>query len=248
MSEEFIKPKKVNIDATSYITTLLADGIEKDLHDNEEICETCQGTGIVKDNNVYGLSDDPNKQAGRFPYKHQSIRFCPNCYNGVIHRCEHCGKIMPRSSGICVCDAASDARRQEEDKKLLEALRKAEEFESDALGSRFGMCYSEHYSHNDGYFSEWEEFFDSFEYEEDLPCPHPEYVWGTAEIEISMDADSIIENATDDFYEDASSEIGDAARAELQRFLNDWCLRCGMGKSYTWTTKYKVRIPWDTII
>ena len=243
MSEEFVKPKKVNTDASAYINALLADGLEKDLLEDEELCETCQGTGIVKSNNVYGLSNDPNKLAGHFPYKHQSTTFCPNCYNGIIHRCEYCGKIMPRGRLLCNCEAVSEARRQEEDKKLLEALKKAEEFDSDALGSRFGMCYSENYRHNEGYFAEWEDFFDSLD--DDNDDSHPEYVWGTIKTEMSLNADSIIENAIDDFYEDAGDEISDAARAELQQFLNDWCERFGCGPAYTWTTKYKVRIPWE---
>ena len=42
--------KHINID----LNTILSGTLEKDLIDNEAICPVCQGTGVVKANNIYG--------------------------------------------------------------------------------------------------------------------------------------------------------------------------------------------------
>ena len=59
-----------------------------------------------------------------------------------------------------------------------------------------------------------------------------------------IDADSIIENATEELYEDAVSDISDEEVKRLQSFLDDWCKHCGVRTSYSESHRYKVRIPW----
>ena len=73
----------------------------------------------------------------------------------------------------------------------------------------------------------------------------PMYVWITEPVEMSVDVQNIIENATDDLYEDASGDITNEARKELQDFVDGWCKRCGVGTTYYESHKYKVRIPWE---
>lgn len=80
----FVKPTRKVVNIEDAFGELIGKKLIKDLHDNEEICPVCHGTGLRIEDNPYGLSDDPDKRAGQFPYKHQSIRFCPNCYNGVV--------------------------------------------------------------------------------------------------------------------------------------------------------------------
>ena len=317
MIEEFVKPRKVFVDVKDYLESLLPSGLEKDLHENEdfseEICETCHGTGFAKADNNYGLTDDPNRSP--FPYKHESLWWCPHCYNGVVRRCKHCGKLLPKGRLKCDCETIREREEKEREQALLEAWNKAEELGPDALGTKFGMCYSDRYTHNEGYFTDWDDFFDAwggvvFDNEGNEPS-RPEfditivnfsgsnpmvagdydlfgatdlghlttaglktdgynnitlnatgvaaisktgvtkfglrssYVWGTREVEMHIDAGNIVENATCDLYEDAGDNISDKAMIELQTFLNDWCAKCGVGKTYCESHRYKVRIPWE---
>lgn len=212
----FVKPTRKVVNIEDAFGELIGKKLIKDLHDNEEICPVCHGTGLRIEDNPYGLSDDPDKRAGQFPYKHQSIQFCPNCYNGVVRFCPDCGKQIPRYRTLCDCDAVVQRRQQEENRKEKERLEKAEKHEPNALGSLFTMAQSDFYSHNEGYFSCWEDFF----------------------------ASSIVSNACEDMYEDAYDDIGADAVAEMQRYLNEWKEKYGR-TSYLLTTKHAIRIPWE---
>lgn len=153
----FVKPTRKVVNIEDAFGELIGKKLIKDLHDNEEICPVCHGTGLRIEDNPYGLSDDPDKRAGQFPYKHQSIRFCPNCYNGVVRFCPDCGKQIPRCRTLCDCDAVVQRRQQEENRKEKERLEKAEKHEPDALGSLFTMVQSDFYPHNEGYIIEHED-------------------------------------------------------------------------------------------
>lgn len=240
----FVKPTRKVVNIEDAFGELIGKKLIKDLHDNEEICPVCHGTGLRIEDNPYGLSDDPDKRAGQFPYKHQSIQFCPNCYNGVVRFCPDCGKQIPRYRTLCDCDAVVQRRQQEENRKEKERLEKAEKHEPNALGSLFTMAQSDFYSHNEGYFSCWENFFDSWNEDREEFTEKPLYVWGTEEVEMSFDASSIVSNACEDMYEDAYDDIGADAVAEMQRYLNEWKEKYGR-TSYLLTTKHAIRIPWE---
>lgn len=135
----FVKPTRKVVNIEDAFGELIGKKLIKDLHDNEEICPVCHGTGLRIEDNPYGLSDDPDKRAGQFPYNHQSIRFCPNCYNGVVRFCPDCGKQIPRYRTLCDCDAVVQRRQQEENRKEKERLEKAEKHEPNALGSFFTL-------------------------------------------------------------------------------------------------------------
>lgn len=181
----FVKPTRKVVNIEDAFGELIGKKLIKDLHDNEEICPVCHGTGLRIEDNPYGLSDDPDKRAGQFPYKHQSIQFCPNCYNGVVRFCPDCGKQIPRYRTLCDCDAVVQRRQQDENRKEKERLEKAEKHEPNALGSLFTMAQSDFYSHNEGYFSCWEDFFDSWNEDREEFTEKPLYVWGTEEVEMS---------------------------------------------------------------
>lgn len=244
----FKSPTKITIAANSYISDLLSSGLEKDLHGNEHICDYCHGTGMVKADNVYGLSDDPNKSV-HFPYKHQSITFCPRCYNGVVQHCEYCGEILSMETTVCTCETAKRLEQEKRDAAVADAFKSAEEFVSDALGLQFDMCYSAAFGQNDGFFSSWDDFFAEWGYmvfdSVNAAPQRPEYVWGTTEEEMKLDANSIVEAATYDLYEDADSDISGNAMSELQTFLDNWCKQCGVRKTYHASNKFKVKIPWE---
>ena len=118
---EFVKPVRETVSVKDAFAHLLEQELVKDLHDNEGICPLCKGTGVSIVPNRYGLSDDPDKKFGMFPYQHQSISFCPNCYNGIVRYCPDCGKQLPRTTLQCDCSAAQQRKWAKEQKKLQEA-------------------------------------------------------------------------------------------------------------------------------
>ena len=64
----FVKPTRKVVNIEDAFGELIGKKLIKDLHDNEEICPVCHGTGLRIEDNPYGLSDDPDKRAGQFPY------------------------------------------------------------------------------------------------------------------------------------------------------------------------------------
>lgn len=244
--EEFIKPIEVILDTSEIINSIFDGRLVKHLHDNEAICPVCGGTGIIVENNIYGLKNDPNKSK-HFPYKHQSISFCKNCYNGVIRVCKYCGENATRT--YHQCDIIKAEKREKERLKELENFSKAKEYNHDALGTTFGMCYSKAYGYNEGYFNSWEDFFE-YIYSEELDDTEnkesrPTYVWGTEKVEMKIDAYSIVESATEDLYDEAMSSISSSDINTLQSILDDWCYGCGVGSTYIEDNRYKVRVPWE---
>lgn len=223
---------------------LISKKIVKDLHDNEGICPVCLGLGLRIADNPYGLSDDPDKHAGLFPYRHQSIGYCQNCYDGVVRYCPDCGKQLLRFRTICDCDASNQRREQEADRKEKELFEKAEKHEPGALVTQFVMAQSDFFPHNNGYFSDWKDFFDNWDEDREEFMKKPVYVWGTEEVEMNFDATDIVSAACEDMYEGAYDDIGTAAINEMQQYLDEWKNRYGR-KSYLLTTKHAIRIPWD---
>lgn len=242
--KNFIKPETVTVSDKEYIQSLVNANLKKDLHDNEEICKFCHGTGMVIEDNSYGLSNDPNKQIARFPYKHQSISFCQHCYKGIIHRCKLCGEVMPRGSLKHDCEQQRRIDRVEREKKKAEILDKAPIAPKEVEEATYYL-FSEFFPYNNGYFSDWDEFFDAWEENNEPNDKKPEFVWITEEHEMHIDAQDVVETATQDLYEDAIDNISRERIEELQEYLNNWCKTCGVGNTYYGSHEYKVRIPWD---
>lgn len=90
--------KQIYINVADEIKRILPENLQKDLTENEKICPVCHGLGIVSRDNIFGLKGDTSEAAKKsmFPYKHQSLFPCPNCYNGVINVCEFCGKQLDK--------------------------------------------------------------------------------------------------------------------------------------------------------
>lgn len=239
---EFVKPKTEYVIDRNYIEKLVNIHLKKDLHDNEEICQHCHGTGIVISENPYGLRDDPNKSR-MFPYSHQSLTFCPHCFNGVIHRCKLCGNIIECGYTKHNCEQQRDL-----DAKLFYEKRRIElekaEFATQEMLEKSEYFFSDDYGYDDGYFNEWDKFFDYWREEHEPSDERPKFVFATEPVEMSIDAADIIENATEELYEDANYDISDEKEKELQNFLNEWCKTCGVRTTY-YETKYKVKIPWE---
>lgn len=206
----------------------MPDTLEKDLQDNEEICSVCNGLGIVVDNNIYGIKGDASEAAKKsmFPYNHQAIKFCSNCFNGVIRLCRYCGKQIPKGSiDHCNCEQYKQKEEEERRIKYQEKISKAKEVDFKDIGSNMWF-YDEQ---TDDYFSDVDSFvdaykdFEEYESEEEMMNNLPEVLWLTDTVDISMDADYIIESACEELHEDASENISSKDRKELQNMLDGWC-------------------------
>lgn len=219
--------KHISINVSNEIKNILPDTLEKDLQDNEKICPVCNGLGVVVDNNIYGIKGDTSEDAKKsmFPYNHQAIKFCPNCYNGVIELCEYCGKPLPRNTLRCDCEQYQAKEEEEKRIKYQEKISKAEEVDIKDIESDMWL-YDEQ---TDDYFSDIDYFVDSYkdfdEYESDKEMMNnlPEVLWLTNPMDIFMDADDIISNACGELHEDAYNNISIEDTKELQNMLDEWC-------------------------
>lgn len=245
MSEEFKKPEHLVIDAIPYLTEIMCKGLIKDLEEGDVICPECQGTGLSIYDAPYGLSEDPNRSP-MFPYKYQTISSCKKCYNGVLHTCQYCGEILDRGYSTCDCESVVSERKQKEIKKEQSIYDKAIKLTADdEISKNMGMFYSDYYKYNEGYFADWDDFFDYYGDEPDDIKTRIGYVWGTTERKISIDADNVIENVVDDLWEGARDNISSDAENELQEFLDKWCEKQIGTTTYDVDYKYAIKVPWE---
>lgn len=242
--------KHVSINVLKEIKNILPDTLEKDLQENEEICPVCNGLGCVIDNNVYGIKGDTSETAKKsmFPYNHQAIKFCPNCYNGVISLCQYCGKQIPRGRLKCDCEKQKIEDEKELEIKYQEKISKAEEIDIKDIDSDMWL-YDEY---TDDFYSDIESFvdayrdFDEYESNEEMMNNLPEVLWLTDPVDISIDADSIIENACEELHKDSYENISEEDIKELQNMLDKWRERkTGTRTIYPNYDKYvRVRKEW----
>lgn len=205
------------------------------LKDNQIYCPTCGGIGWLRDTN-----------AG-------CITICSNCNHGVINTCPTCGKPFPSRYSFscnnpeCVKKEVEIKNKHRKEKEKL-ILDKAEKIPFDGAFDRFTFLFSDIVHSNEGYFDDWDTFFDAF-YEanqESLDCfgtplERPVYVFGTDEVSISLNADSIIEDACNDLWEGAEENCD---YKSLQTLLDDWCSEQSGTETYYVNYKYAVKIPW----
>lgn len=107
-----------------------------------------------------------------------------------------------------------------------------------------GWVFVEGYGNNDGYFASLEVLRDHCRiHRKQLPA----YVWTCLPLEFEIDADSIIDSALDEHYEDASDNITSVARGALQYMLDAWTEKQGI-KTYTVDDDVAVVIPEQWIV
>jgi hypothetical protein len=119
---------------------------------------------------------------------------------------------------------------------------------NDDIATNMDMYWSDDYPENEGYFSEWEEFFDAWEYSGHKPDEkRPKFVWGTTWHQIKMDAAGIVEQAIEDsgLHEDAWDAISEQSIDKLQKLLDDWCSRETGTRTYCYDHEYAIEIPWE---
>jgi hypothetical protein len=222
--------KQVLVNVEEEIKKVLPLTLKKDLQDNERICPTCHGLGMVATHRVYGIKDDHNPEVKgiHFPYDHQTLTFCPSCFNGVQTLCEYCGKPVQRGYiSKCDCEQYKEKEAEEKRQKYLETISKAKEVKPEDVTT---YLYDEN---SDKYYADVDSFVEEFECEngslEDLIENLPDILWVTSEQKMSIDASNVIEDACSDLHEDASDNCD---YESLQKVLDDWC-----GKQ-TGTTTY----------
>ena len=204
------------------------------LTNNQIHCPTCGGIGWLR---------NP---------KTSCIETCPNCSRGAINVCFNCGEPFKRYSYSCNSPECVKKEAEIKNKQLKEKekviLDKAEKIPFDGAFDRFTFLFSELVPYNEGYFDDWYTFFDAF-YEADkeslesfnIPLERPVYVFGTDEVSISLNADSIIEDACNDLWEGAEENCD---YKSLQTLLDNWCAKQSGTTTYKVDYKYAVEIPW----
>jgi hypothetical protein len=198
------------------LQSILPEVLIKDLQDNERICTTCNGLGVIAIQNPYGIKGDnsPEAKLNRFPYNHQALTLCPNCYNGVQRVCKYCGQPIKKGS-ITNCDCPQYVSEQETilKNKWKETVNKAQKVTEEEVKT---MLYCEE---QDKYFNSIVDFFEYWESEYDEKEKMPEVLWVTEEVKLSFDAGSILESACEELHEDA---YDNCSVDELQEFLDQY--------------------------
>ncbi|MBD5487316.1 MAG: hypothetical protein HDR13_00755 [Lachnospiraceae bacterium] len=240
----------ISINVSKEIKNILPDTLEKDLQDNEEICPVCHGLGVVVDNNIYGIKGDTSEVAKKsmFPYNHQAIKFCPNCYNGVIQLCEYCRKQLPKGRIKCDCWQQKEKDVQKRRIKYQETIDKAKEIAVESLPEDVWLYDKQ----TDDYFSDIDYFVDAyrdnedFETEEQMLKNLPPVLWVCESVDIAMDAYSILESACEELHEDAMDHISHQDIERLQNFMDEWCKKqSGTKTAYPCYKEYvRVKKEW----
>lgn len=217
--------KKILINTREAMSKVLPEIIKKDLQDNERICPACHGLGMVFTHRPYGIKGDtsPAAKANMFPYTHDTLTFCPDCYNGVQKLCEYCGEPLPRTRAACTCDGYLAEKANEAIKSYEKLVAKAAEIKESEVHT---MLYCEE---NQSYYDSSEGFIEEWEDSHDITESVPEILWVTAEAGLSFDAANILESACEELHEDA---IEACNITELQKILNEYAARQQGTKSY----------------
>lgn len=128
-------------------------------------------------------------------------------------KCNKCQAYMEFPNGYVVC---ADCRATDALTREQEAYEKAQKIpESEYAGWLF---------FDNEYFRDDEELEDHCVQNE---IEWPAWVWACSKVEFRIDAADIIENALQEHYEDASSQVKRVDEEELQGLLDGWCADVG---------------------
>lgn len=210
------------------VNNLIPNKLKKDLQDDEAICDSCGGLGIVVSDNVYGIKGDKSFRAKNniFPYKHQSLSFCPYCYNGVQKVCEFCGTKLTRM-GECQCLNSVNKRNEEKLASDLETrarrIKNAKKVDEKDI-DEYLYCEEtdDYYFNSDEFINSWLSNLDISQYGsiDNILDSIPNILWVTDARKIHIDAYQIAEEACDELHEDAYDNCD---ISELQRLIDKWC-------------------------
>lgn len=223
--------KHISLNVEEEIKKILPITLEKDLQDDEIICPVCHGLGILKQDYRFGVKEDDTEKNFKLNwYDNEYLTLCPHCYFGRLKTCKYCGKVLSKGLNRCDCEDFLEQEREEKRIKYQETINKAKEIDIESV---FTYLYDEK---SNEYFSDIDEFITyyedvaDFKNDEEMLKKLPEILWVCEEAMLSMDADSIIDNACDELHEDARENISD--EKELQEFLDKWCAKQSGTTSY----------------
>jgi len=220
------------------VKILMPKKLQKDLHENEMLCPVCHGLGLIKRTMEFGMNGYRDPQGRAFPFKHQNMQECHNCYNGVVTFCKYCGHPNRDKRNIaaetnCQCEAARADRDKIYHQAELERWKKADKISLKEAIKRFEMLYVE----------EHEEYVNTDELEDWIEQKQEEienfdkyqlHIYGTYTSEIGFDASDIVAEACGDLHEDAGDNISSDEISELQEFMDAWAEKYGQGTKTYW--------------
>ena len=245
--KQVIHIKHISLNVADEIKKILPVTLEKDLQDDEIICPVCHGLGILKQDYGFGVKEDDTEKAFKLNwYDNEYLTLCPNCYFGRIKTCKYCGKPLPKHTNRCNCDGYREKESEEKRVKYQEIIGKAKEIElKDASEYIYDEESEQYFSDEFSFVDHWWELYqegdhDCSNFDEYFEKYIPKVLWNCEEVKISMDADSIIENACEELHEDARDNISD--EKELQDFLNKWCEKQSGTTTYYPCYKEYVRV------
>ena len=219
----------------------LADVLVKDLHDNEVICETCGGLGLVIEPHRYGVKGEGRHSMtlhfyDPFPYKKEVLWPCPNCYSGVRQVCPHCGaavKWLPQH----ICEGVRQEQREKKRVAEAEALEKAEKISVKEAEKR-GIVYL--WDDSDRLLTLDEAQYRIDDWYEDAEEGDPPIGHYAAKLtgRVGFDANNLVDNACDELHEAAHDNISHEQVKELQALLDEWASK--ITGTETYEPDYKV--------
>lgn len=181
----------------------------KHLKEDEVICPTCGGLGIIIDNNVFGLTGIDTTTM--FPFKKQTLAYCRDCYNGIAKECKYCGS---KYRDRCNCNGYYEEKEREEladDIKTWNNARK--------------IPFSEAKDYAYLYIDNVKKYIDYdcvLDYIAEKGIRNPR-LYTTEETWLSMDARGCMESFNDELHEGAIEDIPEEKIDQLQAYLDEWC-------------------------
>ena len=217
------------------ITGNLRYEFKKHLQDNEIICPYCKGTGLDVADNIYGIQGDKTHIGVRFPFKNQSFKFCPYCFNGVLKKCKYCGSILTKAHFKCCCEEAQKEEKDKLEQAHITLYNQSEHISWDEACKKYDCFYCENFDiffdDEDELLYELKEFYDNdnLNINEIIPILRC-YVCDTTCASIP-DAYQILETALElgDCYETEPDEYD---VKELQKVINDFFNNRKIGTTY----------------
>lgn len=228
--------QREEIDLHKAVQKYFPQFLVKDLTENKRICPVCHGLGMKIVDNVYGLRGEGDKNPVRFPYKHQSLSFCGNCFNGVQQLCPYCGKPYANQGYLhCDCEGQARADKEKENERWQKIIEQAKQVDEKDVST---ILYCQEL---DEYYGSSCDFMDDYEYNHSDCMDRPERLWVTEIEKFHIDAADIVEDACHDLCEEAYDNCDIDS---LQEMLDEWCDKQGADTFYPDYHEY-VLIDWS---
>lgn len=173
--------------------------VRRQLYPGERLCDTCGGFGVVE-------GTDPR---GR------GLTFCHDCIGGIRQTCRFCEQVL-KPGQVCTCLDAVESRTELHHKTHESRWAQAKKMPWSEAKMKFKWVYIE----SEGRFEEVETL------EANLVEHHlkfPMWVYGTTQMELTLDARNIVEEGCNELHEEATNSISSTQMEQLQFFLENWC-------------------------